>query len=119
MFRSECYTPNKQWRSKGCAHETAPPLTVTVQEGTQVDWYDSPIEGTLLLSGATAYTPEEEGTYYAEAWVDDGRGGKCISMVRTPVSYSYEFGGIDYIAGDVRCSLDQQSYEQEFFFQCR
>ncbi|MDL5510971.1 T9SS type B sorting domain-containing protein [Arenibacter sp. M-2] len=42
-------------------------LSVSVPEYIQVDWYDAPIGGNLLLSNSNTYTPQVSGTYYAEA----------------------------------------------------
>jgi hypothetical protein len=68
-----------------CIGEIVPQLTVNVNMGETVDWYDSPIGGTLLLAGNTEYQPEGEGIFYAETRELDSN---CTSSIRTPVVLS-------------------------------
>ena len=42
-------------------------LSVSVPENIQVNWYDAPIGGQLLLSNSTTYSSQTSGIYYAEA----------------------------------------------------
>ena len=58
-------------------------LSVTVNAGETVDWYDAIIDGNLLLEGADIYTPTEAGTYFAETRVVVS---ECVSSNRTGVS---------------------------------
>ena len=44
----------------------------------------------LLLEGSITFSPPGEGTFYAEAYTDDGQGGKCISSNRTAIRYDEE-----------------------------
>lgn len=67
----------------GCSEEPLPPLSVTVQAGQSVVWYDAPTGGNVLASNTANYTPEMAGTYYAEAIVN---GIDCASTSRTAVS---------------------------------
>lgn len=60
-------------------------LTVTVPENIQVDWYDAPIGGNLLLSNSTSYTSQISGTYYAEAV---STLANCYADQRTSISIS-------------------------------
>ncbi|MFK7903752.1 MAG: hypothetical protein AB8B69_01440, partial [Chitinophagales bacterium] len=68
-----------------CEGEVIPNLSVIVEAGQTVDWYDTAIGGTLLLEGNTEFATTEIGTYYAEARnvLDD-----CVSTNRTAVSLS-------------------------------
>jgi len=43
------------------------PLTVNVPSSIQVNWYDAPTGGNLLLENNTSYNTTIAGTYYAEA----------------------------------------------------
>ena len=66
-----------------CSGDTIPTLSVSVNAGETVDWYDMPSGGTLLLSGSTSFTPITPGTYYAEARVIVSG---CTSATRTAVT---------------------------------
>lgn len=65
-----------------CSSQTAN-LSVSVPSGIQVDWYDSPFDGTLLQSNSLNYTTNIEGIYYAEA-IDEI--SNCKSITRTPIA---------------------------------
>lgn len=61
-------------------------LIVSVPDGFTVNWYNAPINGTLLESNnPTYFTSTETGTFYAET-VNVTTG--CVSQIRTPVSVS-------------------------------
>lgn len=61
-------------------------LIVAVPDGFTVNWYDAPINGTLLDSNnPTYFTSNETGTFYAET-LNIATG--CKSQIRTPVSVS-------------------------------
>ncbi|MGB0929252.1 MAG: PKD domain-containing protein [Chitinophagales bacterium] len=67
-----------------CEGDGIPTLTVTItiEEGFVVDWYDAPTDGTLLLADNTSFTPNNTGIFYAETRnVDTG----CKSSIRTPI----------------------------------
>ena len=66
-----------------CADEAIPTLSISVPAGQTADWYDAPTGGTLLLAGATEFTPLVAGTYYAEA---RDLVTNCTSETRTPVT---------------------------------
>ncbi|MFN7044275.1 MAG: T9SS type B sorting domain-containing protein [Flavobacterium sp.] len=58
-------------------------LSVNVLAGENVNWYDSPTNGNLLLANSTTFTPTSIGTYYAETvTISDG----CRSATRTAVT---------------------------------
>lgn len=66
-----------------CTNTALPPLTVSVNTTSGVNWYDSPSGGNMLLANNVAYTPASAGTYYAEAYDINTN---CTSNSRTPVS---------------------------------
>jgi gliding motility-associated-like protein len=70
---------------QACSNDPFPTLSVTVQQGQSVNWYDAPSGGNLLASNTTNYTPESAGTYYAQAFVN---GIECESASRTAVTLS-------------------------------
>ena len=49
-----------------CANDNKP-LTVRAPADIQVNWYDAPFGGNLLLENSTSFLAPSEGTYYAEA----------------------------------------------------
>ena len=59
------------------------PLRVNVPAGLEVDWYDAPIGGNLLLENNPNYSTVIPGTYYAEASTSLT---DCISLTRTSVT---------------------------------
>lgn len=63
-----------------CLGDQLPALSVDVNNGESVYWYDSPVGGNLLRSNSAFYIPSSAGTYYAET-----RLSGCRSSVRTPV----------------------------------
>lgn len=50
-----------------CENESIPELSVLADLGLNVNWYDAPIGGTLLVQNSKTYTPTSAGTFYAEA----------------------------------------------------
>lgn len=69
-----------------CINDTTP-LSVTVPQDINVNWYDAPIGGNLLQSNNTFYSPNGAvGTYYAEAVSNIVN---CKSSVRTAISVNY------------------------------
>lgn len=67
----------------GCSDEPFPALSVTVQPGQTVVWYDAPTGGNIVASNTTSFVPETAGTFYAEAIIN---GIECISPSRTAVT---------------------------------
>lgn len=65
-----------------CNNATIPSLTVIVNSGETVDWYDSASSGVLLLSGNINYTPAASGIFYAEA---RNTSTGCLSLSRTEI----------------------------------
>jgi len=68
-----------------CDSEPIPALSVTPGPGEQVNWFDAPTGGNLLLANSTTFTPALEGTYYAEAFVPNAT---CVSDARTAVNFN-------------------------------
>ncbi|SDW38054.1 T9SS type B sorting domain-containing protein [Flavobacterium degerlachei] len=66
-----------------CNNTAIPPLTVSVNTTSGVNWYDSLTGGNLILANNVSYTPTSAGTYYAEAY---DLNTTCTSNSRTPVS---------------------------------
>ena len=54
-----------------CVGEDIPTLSVSVEAGTMANWYDSNIDGNLLIGNSLSYTPDENGVgtyiFYVEA----------------------------------------------------
>lgn len=61
-------------------------VQVSVPNDVQVNWYDAPTGGNLLVEDSAVYATTISGTYYAEAVT---RTANCISNARTPVSIAY------------------------------
>lgn len=74
-------------------------LEVTVPTGVTVNWYDAISGGNLLEENSASFSPENEGTYYAEAISINGN---CISNTRTAVTLTF--------------SQLPQVYDEEVFF---
>jgi gliding motility-associated-like protein len=70
-----------------CSGATIPALSVTSDPGTNVNWYNAPTGGILLLSNSNSYVPTTPGTYYAEV-VDPV--SNCRSAIRTAVVLAIE-----------------------------
>ena len=68
-----------------CENENQP-LEVTVPTDITVNWYDAVSGGNLLEENNTSFSPENEGTYYAEAISINGN---CISNTRTAVTLTF------------------------------
>jgi hypothetical protein len=75
-------TPTNNGDITICEGDAIPGLSVTPPTGMVVDWYNSPVGGSLLASNTDTYTPAGAGTYFAESRnpLTD-----CISEDRTPV----------------------------------
>lgn len=65
-----------------CEGEQLPSISVTVNTGETVDWYESSNGGTAIVLDNTTFLPSESGTYYAEA---RNRTTNCVSGSRTAV----------------------------------
>ncbi len=66
-----------------CEGEQIPQLRVNVPAGVEVNWYDAASGGNLLKENSPSYTPEAEGTFYAEA---TAAGFDCSPGNRTGIS---------------------------------
>ncbi len=75
--------PTSNGDQSACEGQPFPALTVTVQAGQTVDWYDAALDGNLLLAGSTSFTPTQPGTYYAET---RDLVNNCTSLTRTAVT---------------------------------
>ena len=84
-----------------------PLLSVTVNEGVGVNWYDAPQEGNLLAENNTSFSPINPGTYYAEAY--DLTFVGCLSDRRTPVSYII-YEPPTYALETLECGIDGTTY---------
>ena len=94
-----------------CQGDDIPTLSVTVNAGETVDWYDAAVDGTLLLVGSTTFTPTAAGTYYAEARTIDNN---CTST-RTAVTLTINpFPSI--VLQESTCSADLLSYDVDIIF---
>ncbi len=66
-----------------CSNQAIPPLSVSSDPGSSVNWYDAPTGGTLLQANSLTYTPTAAGTFYAESYFI---ASNCKSASRTPVT---------------------------------
>ena len=76
-------TPTSNGNVTICSNQPIPPLSVTTNATTGVNWYTAATAGTLLQSNATNYTPSSAGTFYAETF---DLNNNCINPTRTPVT---------------------------------
>ncbi len=60
------------------------PLEVQFNPNIVVNWYDAPNGGNLLESNSFTYTPNDSGTYYAEAITINNQ---CANPERLPINY--------------------------------
>ena len=95
-----------------CEGEVIPALTVTVPDGVMVDWFDSAIDGNLIQTGTTSFTPAEAGTYFAQARVTVN---DCESTTRTGVSLIInETPSFDLTGDSVNCNMTLTHYSVTF-----
>ncbi|MCB0654027.1 MAG: VCBS repeat-containing protein, partial [Saprospiraceae bacterium] len=69
--------------AEACQGEAFPALMAIAEPGLEVNWYNSPTDGSLLAQSSTTYTPTGAGTFYAETQ-DPSTG--CKSATRTAVT---------------------------------
>ena len=84
LFLPTPMPPTKNEDVTLCANEI-PSLTVSVPSEHKVNWYDAEVDGNLLLEDSSSFSPENPGTYYAEAV---SRRAECTSSNRTPIMYT-------------------------------
>lgn len=60
-------------------------IAVQSNPNISVDWYDSPTGGVLLEENSFIYSPESNGTYFAEATTT---GGNCSNPNRVAIQYT-------------------------------
>ncbi|RMG79297.1 MAG: hypothetical protein D6714_16670, partial [Bacteroidetes bacterium] len=66
-----------------CEDEPIPALTASVNGPYEIDWYDAPTGGTLLLENSTTFTPTQADTFYVEAVEASS---DCTSSQRTAIA---------------------------------
>ena len=94
-----------------CVGDPIPPLTVQVEDGIVVDWYEDALGGAPVATSTNAFTPDAAGTYFAEARSLDNN---CVSdrvavslVINEQPSYSLE--------GDrTQCASDFMTYSVSF-----
>ncbi|RAR46666.1 T9SS type B sorting domain-containing protein [Flavobacterium lacus] len=68
-----------------CQNDPFPPLSVSANTTSGVNWYDALTGGNLLQSNTTSFTPAAAGTFYTETY---DLNSNCLSTTRTPVTLS-------------------------------
>jgi len=66
-----------------CNGEVFPTLSVQVEAGETVNWYDAEVGGNQIAAGTVTFTPDNQGSFYAEAVKT---GFNCTGSIRTSVS---------------------------------
>jgi len=66
-----------------CSGEVIPELSVQVEAGETVNWYDAEVGGNQIAAETISYTPNIQGSFYAEAV---NAGFNCEGSIRTEVS---------------------------------
>jgi gliding motility-associated-like protein len=66
-----------------CTGEVFPTLSVQVEAGETVNWYNAEIGGSQIAAGTVTFTPDHQGSFYAEAVK---AGFNCEGSIRTSVS---------------------------------
>jgi len=66
-----------------CSDVVIPALSVQVEAGETVNWYDAEVGGNQIAAGTLTFTPENQGSFYAEAFKT---GFNCTGSIRTSVS---------------------------------
>ena len=95
-----------------CAGEELVPLTVTVNSGEIVDWYDAPVQGNRIAEATSSYTPTSPGVYYAEARIPNST---CTSGNRTSIRLiQNELPTYDLADNGLVCSEDRLTYNVVF-----
>lgn len=78
-------------------------LEVENNPAISVSWYDSPVDGNLLLENSFSYEPETEGVYYAESTTIVGN---CISNERTAIEFIIQENTLDETENIQLCEGD-------------
>ncbi|GJM31499.1 MAG: hypothetical protein DHS20C18_05000 [Saprospiraceae bacterium] len=89
-----------------CEGEAIPALSVEVDSGLVVDWYDMEVDGSLLLADSTNFTPSVAGTYFAETRnpLND-----CVSTNRTAVTLTIN-PLPNLLTSETLCAVDLLTY---------
>jgi len=66
-----------------CDDAVIPALSVQVEAGETVNWYDAEVGGNQIAAGTLTFTPVNQGSFYAEAVK---AGFNCTGSIRTSVS---------------------------------
>ena len=66
-----------------CNGQVFPILSVQVEAGQTVNWYDAEVGGNQIAAGTVTFTPDHQGSFYAEAVKT---GFNCAGSIRTSVS---------------------------------
>jgi gliding motility-associated-like protein len=66
-----------------CNGEVFPALSVQVEAGETVNWYDAEVGGIQIAAGTVTFTPDDQGSFYAEAVKV---GFNCAGSIRTSMS---------------------------------
>ncbi|MBK5192531.1 MAG: T9SS type B sorting domain-containing protein [Flavobacteriaceae bacterium] len=66
-----------------CSDDVIPALSVQVEAGETVNWYDTEVGGNQIAAGTVTFTPDHQGSFYAEAVKV---GFNCAGSIRTSVS---------------------------------
>lgn len=66
-----------------CNEKVIPALSVQVEVGETVNWYDAEVGGNQIAAGTVTFTPINQGSFYAEAVKE---GFNCAGSIRTSVS---------------------------------
>ena len=93
-----------------CENETIPTLTVSVDNGLVVDWYDAATNGNLVAEGTNSFTPNQAGTFFAES---RNPNNDCTSNTRTAIELVF-LPLPTFNQGAFSCSDDLSSYQIEF-----
>lgn len=75
-------TPQSSGDVTFCTNESVPAISVTPSQGIEIRWYDT-VTSTEVLAIGASFTPQEPGTYYAQAFIV---GSDCGSTSRTAVT---------------------------------
>jgi gliding motility-associated-like protein len=66
-----------------CSGEVLPTFSVQVEAGETVNWYDAEVGGNQIAAGTLTFTPDNQGSFYAEAVKV---GFNCTGSIRTSMS---------------------------------
>lgn len=85
-------------------------LEVENNPAIQIDWYDAPTGGNLLLVDSFSFEPESQGVYYAESTTEEFN---CTATVRTPVELIIKENTEDEYQNITICDGDEVELDAE------